>query len=140
MSEEQMRKRCPSATKLNVGFLPAYRLVFNRKGTYRDGGVASISPTGNATDRVYGIIWELSTVDVQKLDDIEDPKAYTRTTIRVTCIDGTEVDCSTYIAIPQADYVSPDPEYFDLLLATAEAADLPDEYIKTIKSFAVTEK
>ena len=135
MSEQQMRKRCPSARKLGVAYLPAHKLVFNRKGSYRDGGVASISSSDNAADRVYGVVWALNDEDVQVLDQIEDPEAYTRKTVRVIGDDGTEMDCHTYVAIPQAEYVLPDREYLRILLSAAHAERLPAEYIKTISTF-----
>lgn len=131
-----MRSRCPSASTRGVGNLCGYKLVFNRRGSYRDGGVASIVPTGDESDRVYGVIWELSATDVRKLDEIEDPDAYARETVRVNIGDDLTLDCTTYIAIPQADYVSPDPEYFQILLAAAKDMGLPGHYIETIESLA----
>lgn len=138
MSEEQMHRRCPSARKLGVAYLPAHNLAFNRKGSYRDGGVASVVPSATPTDRVYGIVWALNDEDVQKLDEIEGPAAYERKTIRVIGDHGGEIECHTYIAIPQADFVIPDREYLSILLSAAHAQGLPDDYIKTISKFQAT--
>jgi len=138
MSEEQMQKRCPSARKVGVAYLLGHNLVFNRKGSYRDGGVASIMPSDKPTDRVYGIIWALNDEDVQMLDEIEDPTAYKRKLIYVVGDDGTEIECHTYVAIPQADYVVPDREYLSILLSAAHSQGLPDDYIKTISKFRAT--
>lgn len=135
MSEEQMRKRCPSARKLCVAYLPGHKLVFNRKGSYRDGGVASISPSADNADRVYGVVWVLNDEDLQVLDKIEDPEAYTRENIRVVAIDDTEIDCHTYVAIPQAEYVVPDREYLHIVLSAARDQGFPAEYVNTIATF-----
>lgn len=130
-----MRKRCPSARKIGVAYALAYRLVFNRKGSYRDGGVASISPTGNSTDRVYGIVWELTAKDIQILDEIEDPEAYNRIPISVVGLNGIDLTCHTYVAIPQAEHITADREYLNILLAAAHKESLPPEYIETMARY-----
>lgn len=135
MSEPQMRERCPSAERVEVGFVPKYELVFNRKGSYRPGGVASIAPSDNPERSVYGIIWRLSTEDLQELDRIEDPNAYERVTINARSITGQTYKCQAYLAYPEADYVAPDPEYLKLLLHAAREAGLPERYVQWISRF-----
>ncbi len=138
MSERQMRARCPSAKKIGVAYLPAHKLVFNRKGSYRTGGVASVSPTGNPSDRVFGVVWAISDHDSQLLAEIEDPNAYKQTAIRVVGNNGVAIECHAYIAIPQAEYVAPDREYLGIILAAAHAEGLPPDYIKLISRFQDT--
>lgn len=135
MSTPQMRKRCPSAERVGIGIIQQYELVFNRKGSYRPGGVASIVPSEDPDQYVYGVIWKLTSKDLEELDNIEDPKAYERITIDVQLLGDQIYSCQTYISFPQANYVIPDPHYLELLLEAARAADLPQDYIELISKF-----
>jgi gamma-glutamylcyclotransferase (GGCT)/AIG2-like uncharacterized protein YtfP len=78
--------------------LPAHRLVFNRSGTYRPGGVANIEP--DADERVYGILWKMAGTDFTRLDQAEDPRAYRRERARVYSLRGRPYDCHVYFASP----------------------------------------
>ena len=127
-----MAERCPSALKMGVGYIPQQKLVFNRKGSYRPGGVASIAPSTDTNSRVFGIVWRLSAEDLATLDCIEHPSAYYRKTLGVVMPDGEKIGCHTYIAFPEADHVTPDPEYFELLYQAAVSAALPADYLKQI--------
>lgn len=115
--------------------MPNYKLVFNRKGTYRPGGVASIERSGEQESSMYGIIWRLCSQDLLELDRIEDPKAYERVPIEAQLLDGGTYECQTYPAYPEATHVSPDPEYLDLLLQAAKPSGLPDDYVQRISRF-----
>ena len=132
MSNKQVHERCPSAKKVALGFIPNYDLVFNRKGSYRPGGVASIEPTNEPERSVYGIIWEISKEDLNRLDEIEDLTAYERVIFDVSTLNGESCKCQTYVAYPQAEYVVPDPHYFELLINAAKETHLPQEYINHI--------
>lgn len=135
MSREQLRRRCPSAEEVDIGYVQGYVLVFNRKGTYRPGGVASIERVHDPSSRVYGVIWRLSDSDFEKLDSIEDPSAYKRESLSVMTHNGETYECQVYIAFPQDEYISPDPDYLDLMLNSAIEVDLPESYIAEIVSF-----
>lgn len=136
MSLSQMMKRCPSAKRVGLGVIPNYELVFNRKGSYRPGGVASIVPSEDPTRNVYGVIWRITAEDLEALDHIEDPSAYERVKMEVESLDGLTYACQTYIAFPQAKHVTPDPHYLELLLNAAKSAALPSDYIKQISKFS----
>ncbi len=135
MSTPQMLERCPSAERVGIGVIRQYELVFNRKGSYRPGGVASIVPSENPDQNVFGVIWKISSEDLEGLDDIEDPSAYERVTIDVQLLGGQILPCQTYLAFPQAQHVTPDPHYLELLLDAAKAAALPPDYIDLISRF-----
>ncbi len=66
MSAKQMQERVPSAQKVGIGFLDNFALVFNRKGTYRDGGVASIVDAAHR--KVWGVIWSVAKSEMEALD------------------------------------------------------------------------
>jgi hypothetical protein len=126
MAPAQMAARCPSALMVCVVVLTGYRLVFNRSGSYRPGGVANIEPAPG--ERVYGVMWKLAETEFQSLDQTEDPRAYRRERLRVHSLDGHPYDCHAYLAIPDQPDV-PDCNYLDALIQAGRDAGLPPEYL-----------
>ena len=135
MDREQMKKRTPNAEYVGVGYVPDHDLVFNRKGSYRPGGVASIVPTNGV--RAYGVVWAISPEELNEMDRIEDPNAYERVQKTVITVDGKELRCNVYIAFPQGD-IPADQPYLELIIKAALAADLPHEWIDRIKRYRIT--
>jgi hypothetical protein len=126
MDPAQMLARCPSAMRVCPVVLPEHRLVFNRSGTYRPGGVANIEPA--ADERVYGILWKMAGTDFIRLDQAEDPRAYRRERARVYSLRGRPYDCHVYFAIPDHPDL-PDHDYLDGLIQAGRNAGLPPEYL-----------
>jgi gamma-glutamylcyclotransferase len=129
MCADQMRTRCPAAKSIGVGYVRRYELVFNRKGTYRPGAVASMVPS-ERDQCVYGVIWDMTSEELAIMDAIE--QSYERVLLDVFALDGRVHQCQTYIAIPESDPPLPDPEYVAILLHAATEARLPATYIETI--------
>lgn len=127
---QQMAERCPGAQAVGVGELVGHRLVFNRSGSYRPGGVGSVI-AGGAHDIVYGVIWALTDEHVATLDRIEDPTAYERITSGVRT-DGGVIACVTYVSIPQAEHIPPDAAYLEVIRRGAVAHGLPRAYIEAL--------
>lgn len=132
MSSNQMKDRCPSAEKIGVGFLADHEIIFNRKGSYRPGGVASVQQ--NKDKKVYGIIWKINPIEFEKLDKAEDPEAYRRFEENVLTLDGKVFRCHVYKAIPQGKF-EPDKAYLELMVKSAQQQNLPTEYIEYLESF-----
>ena len=131
MGLRQMISRCPSAIMVSVAALPDHRIVFNRKGTYRPGGVASVAEAPG--ERVYGVVWKLSKSDFESLDETEDPKAYRRTTVLVHTLAGRPYECHIYIAFPNGPDV-PDSSYLEELIKVAGESELPLEYVAQLEA------
>jgi len=136
MSAAQMAVRCPGATRYGIGRLDSHRLVFNREGTRRPGGVASVEFLPSGGDAVYGVVWSMREQELRMLDEIEDPSAYRRITGLVTLANGETIASEIYVAIPTAAHIPPDPEYLGLIISSARAAGLPDSYIRSLESFS----
>jgi cation transport regulator ChaC len=133
MCQSQMLSRCPSAIGVSPGVLSRHRLVFNRRGSYRPGGVASIEGAGG--ERVYGMIWKISRQEFQYLDEMEDPAAYEREELTVHSLQGKPFVCHVYRAIPDGT-IPPDPEYLKQLVECAKKAELPSGYIHSLESLS----
>lgn len=134
MSKSQLTRRCPSAKKLSLAYLDGYEFVFNRRGSHRPGGVASIVETNHPGSRVYGVVWELSQPDILILDQIEDPKAYKRIDVEVHSLEGQRYSCQSYIAYPEAAHIPPNSDYFAIVYGAAKELGLPQTYLDHIAS------
>jgi gamma-glutamylcyclotransferase (GGCT)/AIG2-like uncharacterized protein YtfP len=132
MDHEQMKKRTPFAEYVGVGHIPDYDLVFNRKGSYRPGGVASVVPKNGMN--AYGVVWAISLDELKEMDKIEDPQAYERIQKTVVKEDGTEMVCHVYVAFPQGDMEADQP-YLELIIKAAESAGLPKTWIERLKKY-----
>jgi len=132
MDEDQMHERCPSAEKVGVAVLRDHRLVFNRRGSYRDGGVASVVPESG--QRVYGVVWRIGAAEFERLDETEDATAYRRRIVATYGLDGSVWRTQLYQAIPEGEF-PPDDAYVELLITAAEKAGLPPEYVAGLGRF-----
>ena len=136
MCRSQMQSRCPGSIYHGKAMLHGHSLAFNRKGTRRDGAVASIV---QAHEKVHGIIWELSDNNLKALSAIEDPTAYKPVYVRVVDEDGEEFDATAFVSTPEPDPPDPDPDYVDILLKAAIAEGFPQSYIEQIKKISKIE-
>jgi hypothetical protein len=133
MDEDNLRSRVGDVELVGVGRLPDHRLVFNRRGTHRAGGVSSVEPRKGAF--VYGVVWVLSSAQFAKLDKIENPAAYERKTATIEMMDGRkELSCNIYIAYPVGQFEA-DQEYLKLLIGAATHHHLPRHYVRKLRSF-----
>lgn len=131
MATGQMRERCPSAQRVAVATLRDYELVFNRRGSYRPGGVASVAPVDGK--RVYGVVWRISSSDLDRLDEVEDPDAYQRDMATVFGLDGSRWRAYLYEATPEGVF-EPDRDYLELMVEAAVESGLPEEYVAELKN------
>jgi gamma-glutamylcyclotransferase (GGCT)/AIG2-like uncharacterized protein YtfP len=129
MSRTQMKTRVPNAIFIGIGTIDGYTLTFNRKGSYRPGGVASIVAAKG--ERVYGVVWEISSDELRRLDIEEDPAAYARHPMAVALETDIAYMCHVYVAYPQGD-VAPDPHYLELIISAAREVGLPADYVEKL--------
>lgn len=134
MDKTPMTARCPTAEKIGIGVIRNHEIVFNRRGSYRTGGIASIQHSED--HEVYGVIWKISSFEFNALDRTEDPSAYGRYEEKIHTSDGKEYLCHVYKAIPQGNY-EPDDEYLNLIINAALAQELPKKYVDYLRSFKI---
>lgn len=134
MLKERLLERCPSALLIkSYGILKGYKLIFNRKGDYEDGGVASIIEDDGSV--VYGLIYAMSSEDLERLDEIESPNndAYSREEIEINTLVNDSVPCFTYIAQSKGSFL-PTEKYLNWIIQGAIEGGLPEGYISYLKS------
>uniref|UniRef100_A0A8C8E3Q8 Gamma-glutamylcyclotransferase b n=1 Tax=Oryzias sinensis TaxID=183150 RepID=A0A8C8E3Q8_9TELE len=131
--KERLRLKNPSATVLCVARL---KLVFgNHKGLTSDrwhGGVATIEHSPG--DEVWGVVWRLSTSDLESLDNQENVTlgAYSPVELSVKT-KGQELSCRTYI-MNSCVYAPPSPQYLQVIMMGAQQNGLPMEYQDKLRS------
>lgn len=140
----QMRKRCPSARFMGIALLPDHKLAFTRKSETRGCGVADAVP--DADRRVWGVVYEIDDIDVDKLDKCEGYRAGRETNSywrreRLILLDGDvqqPLTVSAYFASPQQDPPLPDAVYKSLIVDGAKFWQLPNDYIRELEHIEVS--
>ncbi|MDY7093618.1 MAG: gamma-glutamylcyclotransferase family protein [Acidobacteriota bacterium] len=133
MSARQIRERCPTAAYVDLGRLEGFRLTFNRKGSYRQGSVASVELGDPHHDVVLGVLWHISRSDLDKMDEIEDPDAYVRIAVPVANGQGDVGYAWTYVSYPDEQGLSPDADYLKVMIQAAVEVGLPKIYVKGLE-------
>ena len=134
MDREQMKKRTPLAEYVGVGHVVDHDLVFNRKGSYRPGGVASIVPKAGVN--AYGVIWAISDDELAEMDRIETLRlmsAWEKWLLGKM----ERISRQVYVAFPQGNILADQP-YLELIIAAAEKANLPTEWIERLRKYRTT--
>jgi len=127
--------RAPSARFTGTGFVTGRRLTFDKVGI--DGsGKCDIEATGNAADRVYGVLFEISNEEKAALDRVEGlGKGYDEAAVRVLAMDGA-YDAVTYVALMKAADLKPYDWYRAFVVAGAVEHGLPDDYVDRLRAIA----
>ena len=143
MNWQQMKERCPSARFVSIALLRGYKLAFTRKSIKRGCGVADIvREPGN---KVWGVVYDLSRLDVEKLDQSEgyrmgqQENSYWRRKCQVLQ-DGDErqlLTVFTYFGVPQLAPPGPNTEYKGLIVSGARYWNLPDDYVRNLEAIEV---
>jgi cation transport regulator ChaC len=138
MSRAQMQARCPDHELIGTAVLKDHALCFPRTSPIRNCGVAGLVEKAGA--EVWGVVYRLHDEDLAELDRREgyDPSRpahenrYNRQTISVL-MDGSTVDCLTYIARPETGTHVPNAEYMATIITGAVENGLPAEYVARLR-------
>ena len=137
MDAASMRRRCPESRCLGVGCLTDYQLVFTDFLAERHRGGADILPQNGA--QVWGLLYELSEVDLNRLDANKVyPAVYERFPVHIQQPGGTVLENVWTYALrdkPSANY-PPTQAYRDLLIQAATDHQFPESYLAYLRAFA----
>lgn len=135
MLSMRLQRRTPSAVLHGRGHVAGRRLTFHKKSDDRSGkGDAEV--TGNAADRVEGVLFWIARVEKQALDDAEGlGRGYDEAVVDVATADGT-VKALAYVASAGATDPARRPYhwYKHLVLAGAIEHGLPAATIAAIRA------
>jgi hypothetical protein len=132
MLTRRLTARTPSATPQGTAFVEWYRLTFDKKST--DGsGKCDIEATGNSADRVYGVLFSISTAEADALDEAEGlGRGYRKGDVQAVTPNGIS-PAVTYFATEKDPARQPYHWYKDFVVAGAVEHGLPDVYIEGLK-------
>ena len=136
----EIRRSCPTAERKCLAMLPAHALVFPRKSTGRNCGVASVA--ARVGSEVWGGVYEISELEREKLESREGFKpnrplsanAYVPSVLTVL-VDGdpnTPLEVVTFIANPEQNPPLPSLVYKNLIIAGAHEWNVGAKYIAAL--------
>lgn len=140
MCSKRLKKRISSAKFVAKGFVKRHKIAFHK--TSKDGsGKADCYFTGNAQDKVWGVVLEITDDEKIILDKYEGlGDGYTEKTIDVIC-EGKIYKTQVYIAESKHidDSLKPYDWYLNYVIGGAQEFCLPLPYIENIlKRIVVT--
>ncbi len=128
----------PSASQRAV--LNGWRLRFNVQHFFRhEGGVGNIEHSGEAGDRVFGVLYDCPDEALPCLDAMEAyGYGYDRITVDVE-VEGTRVPAVTYVGMSEFidDGCLPSRRYLNILIEGARQAGLEPDYVQGLMAHPI---
>ena len=139
LSSARMRlpERAPLATRVGTAALTGYTLRWCKRGA--DGsGKCTLVETGSKADGVWGVLWDVATDDLARLDVVEAP-GYRRVELQVLSANQS-LDVFTYVALPTHvdSRLAPTEAYRALVVGGAREHGLPAHWIAFLERDGVT--
>lgn len=127
-----MQNRCPQARVLSPGCLKGFRLAFTWHSTGWGCGVADV--VESEQDEVWGIVYSISTSDLDALDRYEGyPTCYGRSQTTIQTRDTTLDNVWVYTVCKKGDFVSPSRMYLDIMKSACTDYEFPDSYARMLE-------
>ncbi|OQB75900.1 MAG: hypothetical protein BWX92_02316 [Deltaproteobacteria bacterium ADurb.Bin135] len=125
--------RTPSALFLDTGFVEGRKLTFDKLSS--DGsGKCDIESTGNPSDKVYGVLYEIIQSEKTALDKAEGlGKGYEEQAVAVITPSGPH-KAIAYVGTSKKPDLKPFHWYKELVVAGAIEHLLPEEYVQNIRA------
>jgi len=135
MASHRLLQRLPGARHLEVGILTAHQLSFRKKDNAGLSAKCDIELTGDHSDEVIGVVYEISSEDKRALDQIEGlGTGYDEKIVTITTLSGSRLSSVTYFAIDIDHGLIPYHWYKQHVLRGAIEHGLPADYIDKIES------
>jgi len=132
MLPSRLQRRCPTARVRARAIAPGYRVAFD-KLSEDSSGKANLVSCDNGEPAI-GIVYELSSDDLGKLDAFEGPGYRRQEDFVVTCVEtAQELRTCTYVAIERAPGLRPYDWYLALVLAGLACHDIDPSYAKALR-------
>lgn len=134
IDERNMAEFCPGARPLGPGRLDGFRLEFTVFSDRWQGGAANVEPDPDG--HVWGLVWELTSEDVERLDTYEGhPTFFRREEVQVEA-GGEIMPCQTYRVAHQKGFVRPTDEYLNRVRSAMRVHGLPPEALDMLEAAA----
>lgn len=136
MAIERLKSRISSAQKICNATLVGHILKFHKVS--KDGsGKCDAAHTGNASDKVIGVLYSIKKEELGELDKYEGcGYGYERKSVIINSTSGEQNKAETYVATRIDPHIRPFDWYKEHVLQGATSNDLPTDYIAMISSVA----
>ena len=128
MSTQWLKNRVVYAKPLSRAKLPNKRLVCNKKSI---DGSGKANLVDSPRDMVWGVLYEIDEVELNKLDLIEG--GYKREILEVITDEGSPVKAHVYISSKLTKAARPYDRYKELMIKGAREHQLPASYMKYLE-------
>ncbi len=110
LNRRQLAKICPDSRPLFKAVLPNFKLIFTGWSRKTRGGIASVKPYQG--EKVPGAVYELSDLDLQRLDkEMNSPAERLRITALVIGDDGDSAKATLYVNKKVSEEAEPSRDY-----------------------------
>ncbi len=129
MSISRLKERVPSADCLGCYSLKEHDLRFHKSGK-DDSGKCDAFYTGNSSDTIFGVLFQMNPDEKAELDRAESlGRGYDEKLVTVIDLYGEKIEATTYIAKKINNLLKPYSWYLNHVLVGAEESSLPGNYI-----------
>ncbi|MDM1071300.1 gamma-glutamylcyclotransferase [Empedobacter brevis] len=136
MNLDRLKERVPSANKLLNVFIKGYTIKYNK--TSKDGSSkANIIETGNDSDIVWGVIFEIDDSEKANLDRAEGlGQGYNESILSFWDLENNPYKAQVYIADESSinEELLPYDWYKEYIVSGAKENGLPEEYIEKLEA------
>jgi len=116
MLTARLQRRCPTARVVTRATAPGYSVAFDKLSEDTSGKANLVA--GDQRSPAIGIVYELSSDDIDRLDGFEGAGYRREDHLAVTCLDtGTRLSACTYVAKARVPGLRPYDWYLALILA-----------------------
>jgi len=141
MNKEQVLARGVKPKVVGAAKLPDHQLAFFDYSVVWDGGEESVVPA--LGHDVWGVIYELSPYDRERLDDAQDARldgsgAYFHSPAKVVDQEGKVLTVLLYKKDKQGIPQKPSREYLDFIVQGAVDHELPSAYVEALRGMEST--
>jgi gamma-glutamylcyclotransferase len=136
MNHEQMLARGANPKVVGAAKLPDHQLAFYDYSAVWDGAEETVVPAPGHD--VWGVVYELSPSDRERLDDAQDARldgtgAYFHSPAKVTDLEGNVYTVLLYKKDKQGIPQKPSQEYLNFIVQGAVDHQLPSGYVETLR-------
>ena len=136
---EQMRAKCAKPRVLGIARLKGHKLEFYGHSAVWDGAVETVVP--DEKSEVWGILYQLSASDWERLDNCEDARIdgtgeYFHYPLEVMDNEQTIKEANIYKKARLGQAECPSAEYLAIIIQGAKEQGLPESYIVALKNIS----
>ena len=132
MLTTRLQRRCPGARVVARAAATGYRAAFEKLSEDTSRKATLVPCTG--ADFAVGVVYELSSGDIDELDEFEGPGYRRLDGFSLTCLDtGADLAACTYVAKQEVPGLRPYDWYVSLILAGLAEHDIGHAYARQLQ-------